>query len=58
MNKHINAENIYIFYLIDQIDKNSPKQKPLLKTNDDYNEGKKLEKNYSLITYKNHICLG
>ena len=55
MNKHINAENIYIFYLIDQIDKNSPKQKPLLKTNDDYNEGKKLEKNYSLITYKNHI---
>lgn len=32
MNKHINAENIYIFYLIDQIDKNSPKQKPLLKT--------------------------
>lgn len=55
MNKHINAENIYIFYLIDQIDKNNPKQKPLLKTNDDYNEGKKLEKNYSLITYKNHI---
>lgn len=55
MNKHINAENIYIFYLINQIDKNSPKQKPLLKTNDDYNEGKKLEKNYSLITYKNHI---
>lgn len=55
MNKHINAENIYIFYLIDQIDKNNPKHKPLLKTNDDYNEGKELEKNYRLITYKNHI---
>ena len=55
MNKHINAENIYIFYLIDQIDKNNPKQKPLLKTNEDYNKGKKLEKNYYLITYRNHM---
>lgn len=55
INEGIPPENIHIFYLIEQYNKNTPIEKPELKTNKEYNKKGEYEQNYRLITYKEHI---